>query len=169
VNHLLGLWHAQPLAPDTAHQLLDKAQQRQQRGQRLRRCRTGLLQEMIARHWLGTNAMVQYPHLLPPMQASPHAHALLELITGQLLISQRSIHAWAYLERGFHLASRLFTPTDYLAVLNRHQTLRHLPLNEQTMPAATLDALLTTARVIERMRKGERPQGLAHDPSDLLG
>lgn len=169
MNSLLGVWHANPLSAGQAQRLLNQANKRRQRGLRQRHCRTCLVQEMIARHWLGENIQAFHLRWLPFMQASPHAHALLELTTGQLLISQRRQPAWQHLDRGFHLASRLFTPGDYLDVLNRHQILRDLPLSATPMPAATLQELLTTARIIKRMTGEIRPPSGSHDPTDIYG
>lgn len=165
--NLLGMWHAEPMTVADAQALLAHARKRQQRGQRLRPCRTCLLQKLIATYWLGEDIQLHYQHVLPLMQGSPHAYALLELITGQLLISQRLNNAWPHLQQGFHLASHLFTPTDYLAVLNRHQELASLPLSDTPMQATTLDELLTTARVIKRMTGNTRPRPGGHDPTDI--
>lgn len=166
---LLGAWHADPLDAIAAQALRVRAQQRQRRGQRQRRCRTCLLQDLIAGYWLGEDIAVLYRHALPLLQRSAHGHALLELITGQLLLSRRLHGARQHLERGFHRASRLFTATDYLTVLKRQQQLACLPLADTPLPAATLAQLLTTAQVIERM-EGDRRRPLGkHDPTDLYG
>lgn len=166
---LLADWHAAPLDTAAATALLGRARQRRQRGQRSRRCRTCLLQEMIARYWLGEEIGALYQLAAPRLQGSAHGRALLEIITGQLLLSRRLTVARAHLDRGFHLASRLFTPADYLMVLNRHQQLARLPLGDTPLPAATLAQLLTTAQVIERLEGGTaRPRG-KHDPTDLYG
>lgn len=166
---LLGAWHAEPLNAAAAQALLARAQQRNYRGQRQRRCRTCVLQELIARYWLGEEINALYRHALPLLQRSAHGRALLEIITGQLLLSRRLNGARQHLDNGFHRASRLFTPSAYLAVLNRQQQLAPLPLSETPLPAATLAELLTTAQVIARMEGGRRrPQG-KHDPTDLYG
>ncbi len=165
----LALWHADPLDAEAARTLLERAQQRQRRGQRLRRCRTCVLQELVARCWLGEDIDALYRHALPLLRQSAHGRALLEIVTGQLLLSRRLNGARQHLEDGFHLASRLFTPADYLAVLNRRQQLAHLPLGETSLPAATLAELLTTAQVIDRLEgDGRRLRG-KHDPTDLYG
>ncbi|GAB4301356.1 MAG: hypothetical protein Kow0096_22120 [Thiohalomonadaceae bacterium] len=165
----LGMWHGDPLAAAAAQALLARARQRQRRGQRQRRCRTCALQELVARYWLGEDMAALYHHALPLLRRSAHGRALLELITGQLLLSRRLNGARQHLERGFHLASRLFTPADYLAVLKRQQQLACLPLGDTPLPAATLTQLLTTAQVIERMEGGRRPPQGKHDPTDLYG
>ncbi|MEW6645584.1 MAG: hypothetical protein AB1450_00070 [Pseudomonadota bacterium] len=165
----LGMWHGDPLDTAAAQALRVRAQQRQRRGQRQRRCRTCLLQDLIAGYWLGEDIAALHRHALPLLQRSAHSRALLELITGQLLLSRRLNGARQHLERGFHLASGLFTPADYLTVLKRQQQLASLPLADTPLPAATLAQLLTTAQVIERMEGGRRrPQG-KHDPTDLYG
>lgn len=166
---LLGSWHAEPLDVSAARALLARAQQRQRRGQRQRRCRTCALQELIARCWLGEEIGTLYRHALPLQQRSAHARALLEIITGQLLLSRRLNGAWQHLNDGFHRASRLFTPSDYLTVLQRQQHLSRLPLSDTPLPAATLAELLTTAKVIERMAGGSRRPLGKHDPTDLYG
>ncbi len=165
---LLGDWHADPLDAEAARALLTAAQQRRRRGTRQRRCRTCLLQEMIARYWLGEDIAALYRDAAPLLQGSAHGRALLELLVGQLLQSQRRHGARQHLERGFHLASRLFTPADYLAVLNRHQLLARLPLSERASPAAPLTALLTTARVIARLEGPANRHTLAqNDPNGI--
>jgi len=165
----LGMWHGDPLAAAAAQDLQARAQQRQRRGRRQRRCRTCALQELVARYWLGEDLNALYHHVLPLLRRSAHGHALLELITGQLLLSRRLDAARQHLERGFHLASRLFTPADYLAVLKRHQQLAHLPLSATPLPAMPLAQLLVTAQVIERMAGGRRGLRGKHDPTDLYG
>jgi hypothetical protein len=166
---LLGDWHADPLDMEAARTLLAAAQQRRRRGTRQRRCRTCQLQEMIARYWLGEDIAMLYRDAAPLLQGSAHGRALLELVVGQLLQSRRRRGAQQHLERGFHLGSRLFTPADYLAVLNRHQQLARLPPGDAPQPAATLAQLLVTARVIERLEgRARRPHG-KHDPTDLYG
>jgi hypothetical protein len=166
---LLGIWHGDPLDTAAAQDLLARAQQRQRRGKRQRRCRTCVLQELIAHYWQGENIAALYRHALPLMRHSAHGRALLELVTGQLLLSRRLHSARQHLEQGFHLASRLFTPDDYLAVLKRKQQLAHLPLSDTPLPAATLTQLLVTAQVIERMEGGTRRPLGKHDPTDLYG
>jgi hypothetical protein len=165
----LALWHADPLDAEAARALLAAAEHGRWRGNRRRRCRICLLQELIARHWLGEEIGALYRQVAPRLSRSAHGHALLELITGQLLLSRRLHGAQQHLDHGFHLASRLFTPADYLAVLNRHQQLARLPLSATALPAASLAELLTTAKVVERMEGGaSRPRG-KHDPTDLYG
>lgn len=165
----LGMWHGDPLDTAAAQRLRARAQQRQRRGQRQRRCRTCALQELVARYWLGEDLNTLYRHVLPLLRRSAHGRALLELITGQLLLSRRLSEARQHLERGFHLASRLFTPADYLTVLKRQQQLSHLPLSATPLPAAPLAQLLVTAQVIERMEGGRRGPRGKHDPTDLYG
>lgn len=166
---LLADWHGEPLDTTAATALLDRARQRRQRGKRSRRCRTCLLQEMIARYWLGEEIDALYRLAAPRLQGSAHGRALLELITGQLLLSRRLEAARAHLDRGFRLAGRLFTPADYLAVLNRHQQLTRLPLGATALPAAPLAQLLTTAQVIERLEGDTSRRWGKHDPTDLYG
>lgn len=166
---LLGLWHGDPLGTPAAQTLLARAQQRQRRGHRQRRCRSCVLQELIARYWLGEEIGPLYRHALPLLQGSAHGRALLEIITGQLLLSRRLNGARQHLEEGFHRASRLFTPSDYLAVLKRQQQLSYLPLGDTALPAAPLSELLTTAQVIERMAGSSRRSRGKHDPTDLYG
>lgn len=166
---LLGIWHGDPLDSAAAQDLLARAQQRQRRGKRQRRCRTCVMQELIARYWQGEDIAALYRHALPLLRHSAHGRALLELVTGQLMLSRRLRGARQHLEQGFHLAARLFTPADYLAVIKRQQQLERLPLGDAPLPAATLAQLLITAQVIERMEDGRRRLLGKHDPTDLYG
>lgn len=173
VRHWLGRWHGDPLASQQATALRAQALQRYQdtaSHRRQRRCHSCTLQLLIAHYWLEGAADDEYEQLKQRLRNTAHGRALLELIYGQLLMSARREPAMTHLQRGFELASKLFTPADYLQVLKRHQQLALLPLTAQGLPAATLQELLTTAGVIERLQRGQAPRlRKPHDPNDLYG
>lgn len=168
---LLGTWYADPMTPQQAAALLADCEERENRRKRhagnLLVCR---LQKMIARYWLGDDIGPHYGMLRTTAGRSAHGRALLELIYGQLLLSRRLAEGMVHLERGFRMATTLFSAADYLLVMNRHRLLRQLPLGEQPANAEPLEALLTSARVIERMRgAGQHRPVYSHDPKDTYG
>jgi len=171
VQTLLGRWYAEPLTATQAQQLLDKSTRRLEG--RLRHggntlcCR---LAQMQARFWLGKPIEEYYLSLHHLASRSAHGLALLELVYGQLLISRRLGGAVMHLQRGFELARPLFAPGDYFQVLERHRLLRQLPLSDTPGPAESLQQLLTTARVIERLERPEERRGsYRHDRHDTYG
>lgn len=168
---ILGHWHAEPLTASQAQVLLNESTARLER--RLRHsgnilcCR---LVQMRARFWLEKPIEEYYLSLHHLAARSAHGRALLELIYGQLLASRRLSGATAHLQRGFELARPLFAPGDYFQVLERHRLLRQLPLSDTPAPAESLQQLLTTARVVERMeRPGEKRGPYVFDKHDTYG
>lgn len=170
-SYILGRWFADPLTERQAAQLLEQSDARERRRKRhggnTLTCR---LQAMLAHFWLGKDIDEEYRMLQPAFSQSRHARALLELLYGQCLISQKLKRGIPHLERGFRLAVNLFAAEDYLKVMNRHRLLRQLPLSTTASEAETLDALITTARVIERMQRNDsRRSPYRHDPTDTYG
>ncbi len=151
----LARWYGNPLAAAQARALLAAIEQRRTRS-RSRRCRTCLLQTVIARFWLGDDVAADIAHLNALFRTTPHGAALVELIYGQLLMSRRLHGATRHLEQGFHRASRLLTADDYFILLRRHQILARLPLSDVALPPANLATLVTTAAVIARMEPHPR-------------
>ncbi|NIP54971.1 MAG: hypothetical protein GWO26_23885, partial [Phycisphaerae bacterium] len=85
-------------------------------------------------------------------------------------LSRQLSGAMEHLERGFDLARHLFTASDYFTVMNRHRLLRQLPLSDTPTHAEALAAMLTSAKVIERMKQPEKTrQTYLHDPKDTYG
>jgi hypothetical protein len=169
--HCLGRWYADPMTPEAARQLL--AHSETQENRRKRHGGSTLccqLQRMVALFWLEHDIHDTYLMLRPAAARSAHGRILLELTYGQLLLSRRLRGGVTHLESGFRLAANLFAAGDYLAVMNRHRLLRQLPLSETAVAAEPLQALLTAARVIERMRQPDasRP-AYRHDPKDTYG
>jgi hypothetical protein len=125
---------------------------------------------MLAHFWLGDDIHDEYLMLKPVAKRSAHGRALLELIYGQLLISQHLQQGLSHLEQGFRLAANIFSAGDYLKVMNRHRLLRHLPLTDTSIKAEPLEALLISAQVIERMKQSDniRPN-YRYDPKDTYG
>jgi hypothetical protein len=125
---------------------------------------------MLAHFWLGVDIHDEYLMLKPAADRSAHGRALRELIYGQLLISQHQRQGLVHLEQGFRLATNLFTAGDYLQVMNRHRLLKQLPLSNIPLHAEPLKALLTSARVIERMQQSRSVrEPYRHDPKDTYG
>ncbi|MFO7593547.1 MAG: hypothetical protein R6X15_05820 [Pseudomonadota bacterium] len=168
---VLGRWYADPLSPDEARKLLklgeERESKRKRHGGNTLCCR---MLKMIARYWLGEDIRDTYQMLSPLAARSPHGHALLELIYGQLLLSRHLKEGMRHLEQGFRLAANLFAAGDYLEVMNRHRLLRQLPLSDTPAHAEPLEAMLTSAKVIERMKQPENSrQPYRHDPKDTYG
>ena len=170
-HSLLGRWYAEPLTTFQAERLL--AEWTARLDGRLRHgggtlcCRLG---RMRARFWLGFPVDEEYLSLRHAAGRSAHGGALLELLYGQLLISRGLQDAPVHLQRGFELARPLFASGDYFQVLERHRLLRLLPLSDSPSPPRTLETLLTTARVIERMERPEQKRGsYQHDRHDTYG
>lgn len=169
--NILGIWYADPLSPKEAKQILARSEVRERVRKRHRgNTLTCKLQAMQARFWLGSDIREEYQMLKHVVARSAHGRALLELIYGQLLISRRLAEGAKHLEIGFRLASNLFTAGDYLEVMNRHRLLRQLPLSDKPAKAEALVTLLTSARVIERMRQSENSRpAFGHDSKDTYG
>jgi hypothetical protein len=167
----LGRWYAEPLAPAQAERQLQTAgtrlEKRLRHGGNTLCCR---LLQMQARFWLEKPIAEHYQALRYQAERSAHGCALVELIYGQLLTSRLQIGALEHLNEGFSLARALFSPQDYFRVLERHRLLQHLPFREEPAAAQSLQQLLMTAQVIERLTKpdSKRPD-YRHDKHDTYG
>lgn len=170
-HNILGRWYAEPLTAAQAKHLLDKSTVRLEA--RIRHGGGTLYLRMIqmrARFWMGKPIAEHYQTLRHLAGRSPHGLALLELIYGQHLISRRLTGGSEHLQRGFELARPLFSPGDYFQVLERHRLLGHLPLSDTPAPPESLQQLLTTARVQERLeRPGELRGSYQYDKHDTYG
>ncbi len=165
---LLGQWFADPLAPDRLGALCAAAHHNQQRAHAGGGSGFGpRLQSLICSYWRGGQWQVVRDSLRATA-VSPLEAALLELVTGQLLMSRKLSGAMERLDAGFGLAANLFPAGDYFRVLRRHALLRRLPLSAAGQPAAGLASLLTEARVIRALGPGPRRVAGA-DPEDTLG
>lgn len=165
-NHdtMLARWYATPLDRNAANALLHTAQQREAvRVRRGKSCYTCRLQRMIAHFWLGKEIDEEFRALQQRLRLTAHGRILAELIYGQLLMSQRRNGAMAALDRAFHSAHHLLTPSDYFVLFKRHGLLRRLPLGAQPQPSLSLADLLTTATVIERLAGSQRIGGRRDD------
>ncbi len=168
----LGAWYGNPLDGQEAV-ALERTTTRREAACRLRgrECTGCQLQRLIARHWQGMDIQPDYEQLAAHYRQrhSRRALALLELITGQLLMAGRQSAAIGHLQRGFELARTLFAPADYFTVLNRHQLLAQLPASDDTPPSPLTD-LLTTAAVMVRLDDPHRRRRIfSSDPTDLYG
>lgn len=164
----LADWYATPLPEPVARALLEQAgQQRQSALKTGRSAWVPRLIELIAGWWCGQDLGMHHASLSAGCRER-HEQALLELVTGQLLISRRLAAAHAHLQRGFALAAPLLPAQDYFTVLKRHGLLEYLPLRASAGAPLTLDELLTEAAVIRRLQGGRSGGGRA-DPGDTLG
>jgi hypothetical protein len=82
-------------------------------------------------------------------------------------MSQRRSGAFAPLDRAFHAARNLLAPSDYFVLFKRHNLLRQLPLGTAIQKGQSLEELLTTAAVIERMTSVQRLGGRKDDGSSI--
>lgn len=164
----LADWYGEPLSPESARALLARAGQRRQAALRSGEpVFTARLIELIAGAWAGQDLTMHHASLTAEAGAR-HEQALLELVTGQLLISRRLAAARGHLQRGFALAAPLLPAQDYFTVMKRHGLLEYLPLGALAAEPAGLQALLAEAAVIRRLQ-GERSRGGRPDPQDTLG
>lgn len=166
----LARWYASPLSVDAANELLRQADEREQR-QRRRGvdCLTCRLQKMVAHFWLGAPIDHEFEVLSRTRRGSIHARIGAELLYGQLLMSRRLPGGMAHLERVFEWGSHLLQSADYFVLIKRHQMLRRLPLMPQSHPPATLEQLLTTSAIMQRLQQGQLDQPRGHDPNDIYG
>ncbi len=169
VNSLLTKWYANPHNADEANRQTEIANIRLQ--QHYRRgvvCRLCQLQLIIASFWLGEEIKPQIERLLFQHQKHRRFKALINLVYGQLLMSQRIHDAHHYLDEGFKLASPLLTNSDYFKIHYQHQLLKLIPLEKSPLPAADLKTLVNMAEVISRFPTQQKAKYL-YDPSDLYG
>jgi hypothetical protein len=165
---LLGRWYGEPLDRETAEKLLANAQQRQAKRLRTgRSCHTCRLQQMVAHYWLGKEIDEEFHALRHRLRRTAHGSILAELIYGQLLMSLRRTGAMQALNNAFHSARNLLSPSDYFVLFKRHNLLDKLPLGIVEQKGLSLEELLTTAAVIERMTSAQRGGGRMDDGSSL--
>ncbi len=156
----LGEWYAVPLDP-AAREVLARCVATSD----------SLVQRfggLISAFWSGADPAMAYESLGGLLGEEGRERALLELVQGQLLMSRRLPGAMDHLDRGFRLAVPWLGARDYFRVLKRHELLRELPPAVSPQPPRDLDALLTEARVIRRLRRG-RPQPPSFSRRDTLG
>lgn len=170
-SSILGHWFAEPRTSIQAQRLLDESTKRLEvrlrHGGNILCCR---LAQMQAKFWLEKPLDEHYLLLRHAAERSAHGRALLELLYGQLLASRRLSGAVEHLQRGFEIARPLLHAADYFRVLERHRLLSLLPLADSPAPAQSLQQLLTTARVMERMLRPEEQRGsYQHDKNDTYG
>ena len=168
---ILGRWYAKPMDTEAANQLFAEVNKRMER--RLRHgggtlcCRLLLMQ---AKFWQGKKIDDDYQGMQRLASRSTHAKALLELTYGQLLLSRQLTGAMEHLDNGFDLARNLFSANDYFTVMNRHRRLKHLHLATSPSPPSSLEQLLVTAQVIERLEQPEKKRGpYQFDKRDTYG
>jgi hypothetical protein len=164
----LADWYAQPLSAEAARALLAQARRRRQATLKAGEPTfTVRLIELIAGWWAGQDLTMHHDSLAAESRTA-HERALLELATGQLLISRKLAAGRAHLQRGFALAAPLLPAQDYFTVMKRHGLLEYLPLSPVPAAPAGLEALLTEAAVIQRL-EGNRSRSGRADPQDTLG
>ena len=163
-SQALSRWYAGPLSKAQADHLVSEVRGRKHS----QRPRVLLDIELLVGHfWQGRDI---FSELAPRFQITTgqDERALLELVTGQLLISRKLNGALEYLDQGFRHATPFLSARDYLALMNRHRRLRSLELGEGGGAGLTLDELLQEAAVVDRIRGGE-PHRMRYNPKDTLG
>jgi hypothetical protein len=159
----LAAWYAGPLAAGK----LARLQLAAATGLQSRLCKGGSsfrpqLLQLVCCSLAGTDIEPGYRQLRATLHAARDT-ALLELVYGQLLISRKLRPAITYLERGFMRAARYLDSSDYLRLLRRHELLDCLVLTGKPADPQPLDALLSEAAVIRRLREHTvRRNGNAH-------
>lgn len=151
----LSAWYAEPLKRTAAAELLRAAHDRVQHFYaRGTTCFACLVQELVARHWLGRDVEGYY-HTLRATVPAERDLALTDLVYGQLLISLKRAGAMDHLNDGFARAAHYLTARDYFTVLRRHELLACLPtVADQMGSPQGLAALLAEAGVIRRLQGG---------------
>lgn len=152
----LAAWYAEPA---TAREL-SGLQQAAEAGLRVRLCRgrssfRPQLLQLVCQHLNGSDIEPGYRRLLATLRDA-YDMALLELVYGQLLISRKLQTATAHLESGFLQAARYLDSADYFRLVRRHELLGYLVLSENPAGPQPLDALLSEAAVIRRLRANDR-------------
>ena len=160
----LAGWYAAPMTRSAAADLLTRSQSVIQ--QRLREGSDWYqlhLLVMLCLFWQGADVKTGYCEAIRCFPGQ-HARALLELVTGQLLVSRKLSGAGAFLARGLQLATDLLPNRDYFMLLRRHEMLARLPLSNTPSPAQNLPELLVEAAVISRLQaEHTRPSGSCLD------
>ena len=108
--------------------------------------------QLACRFLAGTDIEPGYQQLVATSRATRDT-ALLELVVGQLLISRKLQPATVHLKQGFIQAARYLNAPDYFRLVRRHELLGYLVLRENPAAPQPLDALLSEAAVIKRLRK----------------
>lgn len=168
VRGSLGYWYGDPMSVEEARTLLEHAHAAIQAAYRSGAddldCR---IQLMIARHWLGNAIDSDYRNLTV---SDRRAMALVELVSGHLLMSKKLKGAMNHLDAGFELATELMDASEYFLLRERHRLLAHIPLSERPSAPRDLRTLLTEARVSERLKvANSQRRVLTFDPSDTIG
>ena len=164
----LADWYAEPLSAEAARAMLARARRRRQASLKAGESTfTARLIELIAGWWGGQDLAMHHASLAGEPR-TPQEQALLELVTGQLLVSRKLAAGRAHLQRGFALAAPLLPAQDYFTVMKRHGLLERLSLSSVPAAPAGLEALLTEAAVIQRLQ-GEKSRSGPPDPQDTLG
>ncbi len=147
----LDRWYGDPLSSSEADRLA-----RSVVGNSVNRL-TGQLIRLRLNHYLGESIEGEYRALIHAAASrSGRAHALVELLYGQLLISGHQLGAIAPLRRAERLTSRLLAPRRWIALVERHDALSHLPLQPVARRAQPLEELMAEANVIVRLKRLQR-------------
>lgn len=161
-------WYATPMSVEAAATFSRVAQRAAQRalvaGGDIWRARLG---ELIGRYWSGQPVELDYESLMAT--APRDARPLVELVYGQLLVSRKRHGALQHLDRGFAMLTATLSPTDYFALLKRHELLRLLVLTEAGSSPLDLTGLLLEAKVIRRLRHGGRGPTPKPSHDDTVG
>lgn len=161
----LSAWYAQPLEFDDAKNKYDELQL-------LRKSDSSSphrIEEIILRYWMSRDIEGDIKNYTATCH-SETGQALITMIYGQLLMSQKRIGAMDYLNEGFRLASSFFQGASYFDVMRRHEQLGFIVLSPRPAKAMLLEDLLREAAIIKKLRgKPDHHRDIRADNTDTLG
>jgi hypothetical protein len=148
----LHRWYVEALSPVQAEQWLHQLRASRRsisadRGARL----SVWIREVTARCALSMPIELHYRDM-KEAAVSRREQALVELVYGQALISQRLRAGLSHLDAGLRLAHDIIATADYFTLVKRHELLSELPLGDDPAPPQGLSALLVEAGVIRRLK-----------------
>ncbi len=161
-----SIWYAEPLEKQDACVLLDQLQQLQQKAYlQQTTCLYYSLQAMITKYWISGCAVnpvsLEYKSLLRT-SSTKLEQSLIELVVGQLLISNKINGAMEHLFRGFALAEKFLDAEEYFSIHEKIEMLGYLRLSDTLMPAQDLHSLLKEAAVIYQLEKRVDTKHITH-------
>ena len=161
----LSAWYAHPLEIDDAKNKYNALQLLRKRDS----ASSYRIEEIILRYWMARDIEGDVKHYSASCQNEVQ-QALVTMIYGQLLMSQKRLGAMDYLNEGFRLASSLFQGAAYLDVLRRHEQLGFIVLSPRPAKALLLEDLLREAAIVKKLRgKPDHHRDIRADNTDTLG
>lgn len=159
-------WYAEPLERQDACILLGQLRQLQQKVYlQQTSCLYCSLQAMIANFWIRgcaeNSVPLEYKSLLRT-SSTRWEQSLIELVCGQLLISNKLNGAMEHLSRGFALAEEFLDAEEYFLIHKKIEILGYLPLSDTPMPAQDLKSLLIEAAIIAQLEQRIPTKHITH-------